>query len=101
MRPHASPLGLLIVTAITIFIAEGFSALLFHVVPALFGSLAPQRKGLLDVLLLMSAVTPVLYWTLFRPLRMESATRVPAGGVLQQTQDALRLLAQQQSQDGL
>lgn len=67
-RDHVSlsPLRSLAIVGATIFIAEMAIMLLF----TLWRPADPQLQGVLDSLSLITLVSPVLYWFLFRPMKL-------------------------------
>ena len=81
MRRDASPVRLVLITALTIFVLEGLIMLMFSMGASFFGRLSPQAEGLLDAALLTALVSPVLYGVFLRPMRAEIVKRMQAGAV--------------------
>ena len=61
----AGPMRLLIVTLVSIFVAEA----LIMVLMSYFPSLPPYEKAVMDASLLLLVIIPILYFFLFRPMK--------------------------------
>ncbi len=87
METLLSPLRLMIITAVSIFVAETLIMFILHTLP----SLSKLMEGLLDALALTVIVFPVLYLFLFRPLILHINRRRRAEEALRKAHDELEV----------
>ncbi len=87
---HLNPLVYLLITALSVFVAEGFVMLLFYRFADFLHSFSPQAIGIFDSVLVTAITFPILYLLLFRPLILEIKSRNQAQRELTESIQDLR-----------